>query len=267
MQTLPEPNEWVLSSFQQIKNQNPRYSLRGFAKDLHMNPSHLAQFLQGKEGISLKKAHDIVKKLNWPAKQAEQFLALVEIKYSRSPLQKDSAKDRWKEISQTPDYQILKKDSFAFISDWYHLAILELYELNNFNPAPQWIAEQLEIQTEQAEHALSRLKRLGLITYVSDNEWQPSQRCTSTLDDEESDAIQNFHKQISKEFQKRVSLQNLNQREAQSFIFSVSSRKIESLKEKIRIFCDELATEVNTQDEKDQIYVFSTQLFSLLKCK
>lgn len=260
----PTPNLWVSEAFEQRRMRNAKYSLRSFARDLGMNVSHLSQFLMGHEGISIEKAHSIAKKLKWSSVKTQQFLALVQMHFGRSLRQKSQGQVQWDTLSNLPNYDVIKKDQFALISNWYHMAILELAELSDFNSNPQWISKKLGISVLKTEEAVAGLERLGLIQFVDNVNWKPTSTNTSTEDDVPSWAVQSFHKQVSDIFQKKISQENIHQREVQSFIFSVAKNKLPALKEKLRLLCEEFISDVDSNDSKDELYAFSVQLFSLL---
>ena len=62
--------------------QNPRYSLRAFARDLRLSPSRLSEVLSGKQGLSRQAAKAITERLGWRGSEAERFIDLVESQHA-----------------------------------------------------------------------------------------------------------------------------------------------------------------------------------------
>ena len=55
-------------------------------------------------------------------------------------------------------------EQFRILSEWYHIPIMELTELDDFDFCPQTVAQRLGIPATLAEvPAIYRLERLGLI--------------------------------------------------------------------------------------------------------
>src|SRR5438128_1427996 len=76
--------------------QNPRYSLRAFARDLKIAPSRLSEILNGKQGLSRPAADKIARALGYGASEIERFCDLVESVHARSKRDRDSARVRLK---------------------------------------------------------------------------------------------------------------------------------------------------------------------------
>lgn len=48
--------ELIAAEFERRQSKNPKYSLRGFAKELGLTPMHLLYVMRGERGISKKLA-------------------------------------------------------------------------------------------------------------------------------------------------------------------------------------------------------------------
>ena len=59
-------------------------------------------------------------------------------------------------------------DRYAVISKWHHLAIASLASTSDFNPDPEHIALRLGILPHEAEMALKRLLRMGILKWEGD---------------------------------------------------------------------------------------------------
>lgn len=65
------------------QERNRCFSLRAFARQLKMSPSHLSSILSGKTGLSPNKAVEICSLLNYTTIESNHFCQLVEKSYSR----------------------------------------------------------------------------------------------------------------------------------------------------------------------------------------
>lgn len=245
---------------------NGNYSMRSFARDLGLAPSHLSNFFNGKSGFSKNRALDIAQKLNWDQVKSNRFVKLVESEYSRAKIVKIVAKE---ELEILPLEMVkkgnLSEERFKFISHWYHLAILELYNLTDFKLNSEYISEKLGISKNTAEEALKRLIELKLLI-KKNGRLIPSDDYTMVGDNYPSAAIRIFHNEILTKAQKAISEQDINSRILRSTFLSIKKDKqevaLKLLQEFHDNFCEVLsADEIN--DKKDNIYCLSTQFFKI----
>lgn len=73
----------LLNYLNSKKQRNSRFSLRSFARQLKMSPSHLSAILSSNSGLSPMKALEICSLLNLSPFETKQFCNLVEEKYTR----------------------------------------------------------------------------------------------------------------------------------------------------------------------------------------
>lgn len=126
---------------------NPRYSLRAFARALEIDGSVLSKILAGKRTVGPRAARKLVARLSLsPGESAQLLDALAGLP------------------SSAPDaYRSLAADSFEIVSDWYHFAILELLRVEGFRPDIKWVARCLGISLAEAQAAVERLQRVGML--------------------------------------------------------------------------------------------------------
>lgn len=135
---------------------NPQYSLRAFAKSLGVVPSALSDMLNGRRTITAASIEKIGLALNLSLKEVERF------KQSQGTSDEERFNLKFQQITM---------DSFAVISDWYHYAILELMKVDGFISSSAWISKALGISRSEANTAIERLVRLGLIEVRDDGSW------------------------------------------------------------------------------------------------
>lgn len=140
---------WLQSELMQRCKRNPHYSLRSFANLLGMDASTVSQLISGKRRASTKVITQICDKLSALPELREKFLKGTQKKNSEV---------------EAASYEIVAEDVFAFISNWYHYAILELTFADGFENNPGWIARMLGLTTTEAKMAIERLIRMGLLS-------------------------------------------------------------------------------------------------------
>jgi uncharacterized protein (TIGR02147 family) len=246
---------------------NPRYSLRAFARDLGITPSRLSDVLKGRYGLSREASHKIAERLGFNSNETEFFCNLAESEHARSQTQRQLAKIRLKKFTGDSHYQMLQMDTFHLVADWYHMAILELTYLKGFKSNLTWIANALGISRPVAEQAVARLKRLGLLT-EKNGVYRATEARSRTPDEVPSDAIKKFHQGILERAIAALYTQSVEDREFRATVVAIPRSKIAEAKIDIRKFQRALGAKLSGRGQpknetKDDVFVFSTQLFSL----
>lgn len=169
-----------------------------------------------------------------------------------------------KEIKQASRNQAafssLELDKFLAISDWYHFALLDLTEIKGFTADFAWIANRLGISKYEAEIAVDRLIRLGLLEKTSANNLKKTKNCR--IESIPSSAIRKFHCQMIKKALKSIEEQKFEQRDISGTTFSVDPSKLDEAKKRIREFREEM-NEFFSTGKKQNIYQLNIQLFQL----
>lgn len=259
--------EMLKREFEQRAGKNPHYSLRAFARDLKLAPSHLSGILSGQYGLSKNRAAEIASRIGYSAQELEEFVTSVESQHARSSAARSIAHRKLRTLRpRRASRSVLDLDALALISNPHHFSILELTYLKSFRPDPSWIAHALGISQSAANLAIDRLKRLGLLEAQGER-WQVREDCTETVTDIPSSAIQALHAQVLKMADSALPVQPVARREYRSTFFSIRKEKIEEAKRAIeefhRDFCEDISEVHPDAHDKDQVYCLATQLFSL----
>ncbi len=162
------------------KTKNRHYSMRAFARDLGLSVTVLSEVLANKRRFSPKNAMQVDEKLALAPALARRLSQA-----SREQATPDPEEDRYFQIQD---------DIFATISDWYHFAIMSLARLPRNQTSPQWIANRLGISAFEAEAAVARLQRLGLLS-IDEGRLVRTEKSLQTTTDVPSSALRKFHRQ------------------------------------------------------------------------
>jgi uncharacterized protein (TIGR02147 family) len=162
-----------MTSYQQLlkdelvrrNSKNPRYSLRGFARDLGISQAFLSQILSRKRKLSDEKAILIADKLRLNATGRKLFVTLARLEQAQGVEVKKILNSQVERLQRKhPKFRILTEDVFKVVAEWYHFAIVELTQLRDFKEEPQWIARKLGIPVVLVKPAIEKLRNVGLIT-------------------------------------------------------------------------------------------------------
>lgn len=251
----------LLEEFRARKMRNAHYSLRAFARDIDMPASKLSQNLRGLCGISRGKGEQIADKLQMRDDEKQLFLALIESQHARSRVARQQAEGALQKIREEKIDE-LSLEKFATIRDWYHMAILEMTEIQGFRSDPAWMADKLGLPVSLIQEAIRRLQALDLLT-LDKSELRQTHKDLELGGEAPSRTIREHHKQILTKAM--VSLDSIDpeKREYASMTVSIDSRNLPELKKQLRSFQKKMAR-LSGDGKKDSVYVLSFQLFPLV---
>jgi uncharacterized protein (TIGR02147 family) len=144
--------------------QNPRYSLRGFARHLGVQPSLLSEVMGGRRRLTAETAAKIADRLEFEDDEREYFELLVQLDRAKTVELREATLKRIAKIrpdaSQVHDLGV---DLFRTIADWYHLPLLRLLTIKSFDWTNRAAAKALGIPEVEVDAALRRMERLELL--------------------------------------------------------------------------------------------------------
>ncbi len=250
---------------------NPRYSLRAFARDTGLAPSRLSEIFSGKQGLSRDVASKLADRLGYTSDEKSTFCDLVESEHARSKLVRKSAAERVERWWSEREMLRIKNETFHLISDWHHLAILELMGTKDFRDDPAWIARRLGIGAAEVALALERLEKFGFICRQGEK-WILVEQKTTTPGGVPSETIKKFHHQMIQKAADAVWLQQTSERELSTVVIAIDSRRLPEARQMIqdfwRNFCTKMEVTSTVSDShasnvKDSVYCLAVQFFGL----
>lgn len=139
---------------------NPRYSLAALARDMDLSTSYVSRVLSGKKLPSAKFLRKVQEALCLTPNELHQiylsvcFESLPTQKCQQFFLEKIIASP--KEFNPS-DFLILEDESFAILTKWQMMAILQLTSLTDFKSDPTWIAKRLNTTLTDVTESLAVL--------------------------------------------------------------------------------------------------------------
>lgn len=163
--------------------------------------------------------------------------------------------------SQTKDLSI---DAFRAISEWYHVAILEMTQLNDASVfTPTRIAKRIGISPLEAQQAIERLLRLELLEKLDDGTYQKTHHIGLFETKNYSQALRKFHKQLLDKATAALEHQPPEEAIFGSYTFSVDPKKIPDARRKLAQMGKELVNLFGESKKRSETYSFAFGLFSL----
>lgn len=249
--------------FRERKERNPSYSLRAYARDLDLSPSRLSEVMNKGLTISVAKAEGIAGRLGLKSDESRYFVDLAILDAGTNPVQVELAKSRIDRYQDVARAHTLAEAEFEIIAEWYHLAIVELSKLQDFELSPEWIGERLALSPGTVTHALANLERVGLIEF--DDEGFTVHRDRNFVSSPvPSQSIRRFHRQILEKAKAALNEQDLEERELASVMVAIDREQLPAIKEKLKLARRQFISEVKAMTETpDAVYTLSVQWFRL----
>lgn len=252
--------DWLRFEYFRRKSRNRSYSLRAFARQLHVPPGPLSEILSQKRPLTAKVARRIAESLAYGPEETEEALKLVDGGIGHSNNEESKAKGPLPDLIS----RRIEADTFSLISDWYHYAILSLVETDDFRNDLSWIARRLCISSLEARAAMERLFRLGLIQKTA-NSLAATQGWTTTHNIP-SAAIRKFHRQSLEQSMEALESVPVEERDVTSITMAIDVSKREVAKKEIRRFRRRMARLLE-EGNKTEVYQLNIQLIPLSRGK
>lgn len=250
---------WLEKEFEKRRAKNPAYSLRALARHLKMPSGRLSEILACKRPLTLRMAENVADRLSLDPLLRASFLEVVH----QEQIQRRHRTGDVKTHVIEPEYKQLSLDAFQVISDWYHFALLNLIELEDFRVDVRWIARRLDISTVEVRGAIERLMRLELIIKKG-NTYVRTLNNLATTHDISSAALRRFHRQVLERALDALENVPLEQRDITSISMSIDAAKILRAKAMIKQFRRKLCLFLES-GEKNEVYQLNVQLVPVSK--
>ena len=262
MQILPPASYGVLrSEYLRRVQRNSLYSLRAFARDLGVSHSHLSRVLHGQKRLSLQQANCVAESLSLQAAEKDSFLLAVAQEWTRP---KAVRVDPPNQQARLPLPLVLDAENFRMISEWHHVAILELLTLEDFPGTASAAAKRLGIPLAQVKTGLAQLKRLGLVEQRG-TRWHRPKGSIAVPSQRSDAAIRAFHRSMIEKA--LVALENdisgsPESRDVSGTTFAVDLSRIPEAKQRIFRFRQNLMRYLSG-GKRTRLFQLNVQLFSL----
>lgn len=244
MQHTGNWHSYLKKEFRERQRKNPKYSLRAFAKNLHISPSHLSQLLSGKRAVKAPVAIRLAKALDLTSVETLDLLQ------SQTHFSIDQSQA-----------QVVSVEDFGLIASWHYYAILGLSHLKDNVATAEWITQALRIPHNISQRCFEDLLRLGHIRIVG-HQFRQASKFIRTQADIPSQLVRNYHKQNLQLAAQKIDLVDIELREYNSMTLPINPRKLKAAKKMIRSFTENF-TEEMSRGKNSEVYNLCIQFFPL----
>ena len=245
---------WLQSQLMERCRKNPSYSLRSFSAFLDMEASNISQIISGKRVASTKVITRICEKLSVSPNQLNLFLSEIE-----------SRKKKKLDIPESDKkFKILAEDTFAYISTWYHAAIMELTFVGTLENNPKLIAKVLSLTVTEVKMAIERMIRLDLLKVENNVLIKTNQFITNFTPGFTSSANKEFQRQIIKKSLDAIDNVVAEEKDITSMTMAIDVDRLPEAKKIIAKFRRDLSNYLE-DGEQTRVYNFAIQLYPISK--
>lgn len=247
--------EYLRQELQMRSQINSRYSLRSFARTLGVSASGLSMMMAGKTPVTLSFIEKVAMKLKIADEKTKSFQLELLNEKSQSPF-------------KLKNFEFIDEDRFAIIKEWYHYAILNLMRTKGFQAKPAWIARRLGITLPEAQSAVEKLQRVGLLQMKNGKWVDASSKFTSHANTKSTnEAARANQKVLFSKAQESIENDAFEKRSHSGCTIAFSTQDIEKARLFITKFRKEFMSEFDRSVNADEVYHLSVGLFSLTKLK
>jgi uncharacterized protein (TIGR02147 family) len=255
--SVPYYRLYLQSELTRRCRKNPRYSLRAFAGHLGMDPGAFSRILSGKRPLSPKLARRLADSLSLAPDDQLKFLNSVAQDRAWQGLQSLVGPAPCEETALE-----LGHDTFQVIADVYHYAILELTFVEGFQDDCRWIGKQLGITAIEAQLALARLLRLGLLERVN-GKLRKSNRLLTTKDRHvTTPALRRHQKQVLSGAMESLEKDAIDERDITSMTMAIDPDKLPLAKRLIAEFTRQICESLECGRQR-RVYQLGVSLYPL----
>lgn len=210
------------------QDNNEKYSLRAFSKQIGIVTSQLSLILKKKKGLSSKKALVVGRALGYKKAKLDWFVCLVEKDFSRSPVTRTFAKNKIKDYRNGVIRDTLVKHDLVL--NWYHFAIRRMTLLPDFQLEPRWIANRLALTLAESKQAIDDLLKHELIIKNKDKYEAVNNMAAYFSYDDGPQKLVDLNLNLSKKIHSKILEDNSNAVYFGSHYFTIDSANIPTLK-------------------------------------
>jgi uncharacterized protein (TIGR02147 family) len=245
--------------------QNPSYSARSFARFLGIESSWLSKILRGQRPTAPDLILKLGTRIGLTPKEIENYLS----KEKRNRIVQGQPASEVSRADLRDGQQFLKlaQDTFEVISDWYHVAILELMKVDGFKSDSRWIARKLGVPQVEIDIAVERLCRVNLLEIDSSTgDWKDLANGYTAHNLgplTTSSAHREFQRQLLDISTSALKTEPIEKRDHSSMVMAIDPKDLEKAKGIIDRFRHEMSQFLESNSAKSEVYALQIGLFPL----
>jgi uncharacterized protein (TIGR02147 family) len=240
------------------------FSLRAFAVKAGLpmsNSSFFSKVIAGKRNLTLDLQFRIAKALKLPTTEIKYFGLLVQFNQSKDP---DGKQHFYAELAKygKSKARIIEKEGYEYYSRWQYSIIRAFFGIEQKENNPSVIGKQVfpQIPAKEVDEAVKLLLQLGMVTKTANG--YALRDPNIATERENKDFVGKLRilemLRLAQDVFNHVPPQD---REYSAMTVYISKQGCQALKEKIRVFREEVKSLVGADKGEDRIYTLGMQFF------
>ncbi len=257
--------EYLGFRLEEKRMKNTSFSIRSAAMQLQINPGTLARVLSGTRNISIELSRRISEFLRLSKSETEFFEYLVLFDQAKVLAEKNKYLSKILSIRKGT-VRILENDQFEYFTKWYVIIIKEILSAYKFYGDYDELAKLVDppITALEARQSVELLERLGIVRsenglYIVDA------KNLTTPDSWKSVAISNFQHSMIRLADEAIDRIPKEKRDISTASMSISEEGIKKIKERIKLFYQDIVDIVSEDTHSSKVYELNIQLFPISK--
>ena len=248
--------------FNNSKKSNRAMSFRYFAKKADLqSPNYLKLVMEVKRNLALEGISKFVQGLALNKMESQYFKHMVLYNQSINP---DDALAHFQQMTRCQKFsrvRPLEKDQFDLYSEWYHPIIRELITAKGFDGTPQWLVKKInpKVSLSQVEKSLELQVRLGFLK-KENNTYKQCDAYVTTGGEAMSLILLKYHQQLLRLCADQLPEIDQELRDISTLSIGIDRSRIKELKEKVKLFREDIIKSFTTDQPIDEVYLLNMQL-------
>lgn len=244
------------------------FSYRYFAVKSGVSASLFKDIIAGRRRLSLTIMQKYAEAMNLSVKETAYFAAVVQFVNSKTTETKNAHFSEMLRLRGNSSIKFIDKSHYEFFKNWYHSALREMVTLPDFREDHEWIARKCipRITAAQAKKSIEIMLQLGILQRNDKGTLVPADPVISSELEMKSLILRNFQSEVIGLAKDALDRFEPADREISSLTLGVSSHCYRTIKERIRMFKEEILAMVVADTTTSEIVCqCNFQLFPLVE--
>src|SRR6185312_11524157 len=189
--------EFLRSYVSHRKQENPDWTIAGWARELGLlATTSMTKILNGQREPGEKICQKLTEYFRFNSEETKYFDYLVHLNKCTDSAMREMFTEKLLRLTPAMGKLSIDEARLQIVSEWIHMAIRQMAQVQPLPNHPDWIASQLifESSTEQVRQAIDNLLQLGLLN-LQDGKLHKSESWLTTTEDIPSKALRSHHSQ------------------------------------------------------------------------
>jgi uncharacterized protein (TIGR02147 family) len=254
--------------FRSKKKENKTFSLKILADRAGFKArDYILRVMNGSRNLSQSGAFMLSQALRLSEKEADYFRNLVGFNQAASTREKEFFLAKMTEIGKYGKVQKLRREQFAYLSEWYYSALRSLLPVIGFGDDYAEIGRFLDppLTSAQVRKAIDLLVQQGLLTRDASGAYGVPESRLTAGDEVSSVALSRFHRQSLDLARRAMDVFSSAERDISGITMSLSREGFDKMKAAIQAFRKKAMSIADEDVNEERAYQLNLQLFPLSK--